>query len=77
MNHALKSNGLKELTAPQLKLFEDWWNRYLDIMLGDDPSKDDCLFYMFFSDNTKATMKRESGLVRDKHTTTFKPLDKS
>ena len=31
LNHALKSEGIKELTVPQLKLFEDWWNHCLDI----------------------------------------------
>ena len=31
LNHALKSDGLKELTASQLELFEDWWNRFVDI----------------------------------------------
>ena len=30
LNQALKLTGHKELTAPQLELFEDWWNRFLD-----------------------------------------------
>ena len=75
LNHALKSTG-KELTASQLKLFEDWWNHHLDIMLVD-AAKDDCLFWLFKVNSGKVRVKKESGLVRDESTTRFKPLDKS
>ena len=76
LNQALKLTGHKELTAPQLELFEDWWNRFLDIMLGD-AAADDCLFWLFSDQEGKESIKRESGLERDNHTTRFKPLDKS